>query len=276
MFAKMKIGNSKIDIQGHRGCRGLLPENTLEAFTKAIQLGVDTIELDVVVSKDKIVVVSHEPYISRKTCLDVNGQKIPKEDGKKYNIFKMTFKEIKCFDSGSKKHKKFPDQLNIKTYKPSLSEVIEISEALNPNIKYNIELKAKPKFDNKYTPEPKEFVKLVLESVAEVSNRVNLQSFNLRILEEIKLQFPKISVAILINKKENISQKLTQLSFKPEIIGPYFKLLSSELVEKFQNEGYKIIPWTVNKKKHLRKMIDFGVDGIITDYPNRLLKIVKN
>ena len=270
----MKINPSKtINIQGHRGCRGLLPENTIEAFKKAIELGVHTLELDVAVSKDNLVVVSHEPFISRKTCLDVNGNKIPKEDDKKYNLYNMPFEEIKLFDSGSKKHKKFPFQEKIKTYKPTLLEVIQTCDALNDNIKYNIEFKAKPEYDN-FTPKPKEFVDLVLNTLSDVSHRTNLQSFDLRILEEINVQSPDIDVAILINKDEDITGKLNQLSYKPDIIGPYFKLLSFNNVSKYQKEGFKVIPWTVNKEKHLKRMIDFNVDGIITDYPDRLIDLV--
>ncbi len=264
-----------INIQGHRGCRGLLPENTIESFKKAIELGVHTLELDVAVSKDNLVVVSHEPFISRKTCLDINGNKIPKEDDKKYNLYNMPFEEIKLFDSGSKKHKKFHYQKNIETYKPTLFEVIQTCDALNNNIKYNIEFKARPEYDNNFTPGPKQFVNLVLNTISEVSHRTNLQSFDLRILEEINKQSSDIDVAILINKDEDISVKLERLSYKPEIVSPYFKLLSFDKVIKYQNEGFKVIPWTVNKEKHLKRMIDFNVDGIITDYPDRLIELLK-
>ena len=270
----MNFHSSKIDIQGHRGCRGLLPENTLEASKKAIELGVHTLELDIAVSKDNIVVVSHEPFMSRKTSLDANGNKIPKEFDKKHNLYKMTFDEIKMFDCGSKKHKKFPNQESIKTYKPSLAEVIKACDVLNNNIKYNIEFKARPEYDNNFTPEPKQFVNLVLNTLDAATNRTNLQSFDLRILEEINVQSPDIDVAILINKVEDIDYKLNLLSYKPEIVSPYFKLLSFDNVTKYQKEGFKVIPWTVNKEKHLKRMIDFNVDGIITDYPNRLIKII--
>lgn len=116
---------------------------------------------------------------------------------------------------------------------------------------------------------------LVLNTIKEVSNRTNLQSFDLRILEEVKSQSPDIDVAILINKNESIVQKISELSCKPEIISPYFKLLSQEHVSKYQEEGIKVIPWKVNKEKHLKRMIDFQVDGIITDYPNKLIEILK-
>ncbi|WP_052823473.1 glycerophosphodiester phosphodiesterase family protein [Neotamlana sedimentorum] len=203
--------NSKnIDIQGHRGCRGLMPENTLPAFKKAIELGVQTLELDVAVSSDNVVIVSHEPFLSRTICLDIEGNPIPKEDDMKYNLYQMTFDSIKQYDCGLKKHPRFPEQQKIKTYKPALDEVFKLAKQLNPNIKFNIEIKAKPKYDGIYTPTPKAFVALVLK-VIEANNafaETNLQSFDLRILEEIKIQAPKMKVAILVDEDENITKKL--------------------------------------------------------------------
>lgn len=269
--------SSIIDIQGHRGCRGLLPENTIPAFLKAIELGVHTLELDVAISKDNIVVVSHEPFMSRTICLDIQGNDIPKSEDKNYNLYQMSFESIKQFDSGLKLHPRFPKQEKVKTYKPSLVEVIQESQRKNPTIKFNIEIKAKPKYDTIFVPKPKEFVHLVLEVINEndVFYQTNLQSFDLRILEEIKMQSPKMKVAILVDKNENTIKKLNRLSFKPEIISPYFKLIDNDMIAYFQSKGYKIIPWTVNKKEDLKKMIQFKVDGIITDYPNKLIKILE-
>ena len=266
-----------INIQGHRGCRGLLPENSIEAFRRAIELGVHTLELDVAVSKDNIVVVSHEPFISKAICLDENGKTIPKMDSKKHNLYQMSFDSIKLFDCGTKYHPRYPKQEKIKTYKPSLDEVIKVSKTLNPDIKFNIEIKARPEYDGIFTPNPKEFVQLVLDVLNdnEVKNKTNLQSFDLRILEEIKLQSPNMKVAILIDRNECISEKLTQLSYKPEIISPYFKLLKKEIVTSFQEDNYLIIPWTVNSFQDIKQMINFNVDGIITDYPDRLIELLK-
>lgn len=267
-----------IDIQGHRGCRGLMPENTIEAFKKAIELGVHTLELDVAISKDNIVVVSHEPFMSRKTCLDINGNEIAKSQDKKYNLYQMTFDSIKQFDCGSKFHPKFPNQQKIKTYKPSLDEVIKISKTKNPKIKFNIEIKYKPEYFEVFTPNPKDFVHLVLEVIHknDVFNDVNLQCFSLSILEEIKRQSPKITVALLVDDGEKIWNKMSLLSYKPEIISPYYKLLDAKTVKNLQAENFKVIPWTVNKANAMKKMIDFKVDGIITDYPDVLINLLKD
>ena len=272
----MQRNTSKsIDIQGHRGCRGLMPENTIPAFQKAIILGVHTLELDVAISKDGKVIVSHEPYMNPVICLDSNGKVIPEADGKKYNLYALTYEAIKAFDCGTKFHERFPNQEKLKTYKPSLEEVFITSEALNPKIKYNIEIKALPEYDTIFTPKPEEFVTLVLQVIKEyeVLDRCNLQSFDLRILEEIKKQAPKIQVAILVDEAESISEKLKQLSFQPAIISPYYKLLDLEATRKYQGQGFQIIPWTVNTATAMQEMIDFNVDGIITDYPDVLLHI---
>lgn len=266
-----------IDIQGHRGCRGLMPENTVEAFEKAIQLGVNTIELDVAVSKDNFVVVSHEPFMSRTTCLDVNGFEIPEEDDKKYNLYQMTFDSIKQFDCGTKFHPRFPKQQKLKTYKPCLDEVIKTSKKINPNIKFNIELKSNPEYDGIFTPNPKDFVALVLKVVNDnkVFKSTNIQSFDLRILEETKKQSPKMKVALLIGANEDIWKKLTSMSYFPEIVSPDYKLLDEKVVRNLQAENFKVIPWTVNNVKDMQQMINFKVDGIITDYPDRLINLLK-
>ncbi|MCF7560410.1 glycerophosphodiester phosphodiesterase [Sabulilitoribacter multivorans] len=266
-----------IDIQGHRGCRGLMPENTLQAFKKALELGVHTLELDLVVSKDNVVVVSHEPYMNSVICWDANGNEILKSDEKNHNLYQMIFDSIKQYDCGTKFHPRFPGQEKFKAYKPSLEEVIKASKSLNPNIKFNIEIKAEPKYDGIFTPKPREFVKLVLDVINQNNAFIetNLQSFDVRILEEIKRQESKMKVALLVDEDETIDDKLAKLSFKPEIISPYFKLLSKEIVAQYQKEHYQIIPWTVNDVDDMQQMIDFNVDGIITDYPDRLVEILK-
>lgn len=267
-----------IDIQGHRGCRGLMPENTLLAFEKAIDLGVHTLELDLAVSKDHKVVVSHEPYINSLFCLDTLGNEITSENEKSYNLYKMTYQEIKAYDCGSKVYSRFPEQQHIETHKPLLSEVFEMVKTKNSKAKFNIEIKSDPRYDNIYTPKPEEFVRLVLELINEyeVFNLTNLQSFDIRVLEEIKQQAPKMEVALLVNDNEVIKDKLSKLSFQPEIISPYYKLLNKESVKNYQDEGFEIIPWTLNSAEDMQLMISYNVDGIITDYPDRLREILKN
>ncbi|WP_240472239.1 glycerophosphodiester phosphodiesterase family protein [Mangrovimonas xylaniphaga] len=278
LIAIMTNCNSKqfIWVQGHRGCRGMLPENSLPAFQRAVEVGVQTLEMDVVVSKDRKVVVSHEPFISRFYCLDPFSNEIPLVDDMAYNLYEMTYDSIRQFDCGSKQHPRFPEQQNMRTFKPLMTEVFDLADSLNKHIAYNIELKARPDYDVLYTPEPADFVQLVLTDIEEkqVFERCNLQSFDVRILEEVKKQAPEMSVALLVDETESIEEKLKELSFQPEIISPYFELLSAETVANYQALGYKIIPWTVNETAHIQRMIDYRVNSIITDYPLRALQLL--
>lgn len=265
-----------IDIQGHRGCRGLQPENTIPAFLKAIDLGVNTLELDVAITKDNVVLVSHEPYMNPEICLDANGKEIPNEEGKSYNIYEMTFDSLKKYDCGSKLYSRFPEQEKLKTYKPSLDEVIKVSKKQNPRIKFNIEIKYEPSYKDVYAPEPKKFVALVLDIIEknDAFKSVNLQSFDLSILEEIKKQSPEMKIALLVDWNEGIWNKISKMSYKPEIVSPYFQLLDKKVVKRLNAEHFKIIPWTVNEVDDMKTMIALKVDGIITDYPDRLIKIL--
>ena len=120
--------SQEFDIQGHRGCRGLLPENSIVAMKKAVDLGVTTLELDVVISADHQVLLSHEPFLSHEICLDSNGNEIYENNEKSYNLYKMNYDEIRKCDCGSKIHPRFLSQEKVKTYKPLLSEMIDSVE----------------------------------------------------------------------------------------------------------------------------------------------------
>jgi glycerophosphoryl diester phosphodiesterase len=268
--------NLQIDVQGHRGCRGLYPENTLPAFQKAIDLGVNTLELDLVISKDKKVVLSHEPFMNHEIALDVSGNPISETNEKSYNIYSMTYDSIKMYDCGSKPHSKFPKQKKLKVHKPLLEEVIDLAESQNKKIQYNIEIKSLPEWDNVFTPKIEEFVALVLDIIKAkgITNRVTLQSFDIRGLEEIKRVAPEFKTAILIDENESIKDKLKLLTYTPEIISPYFELIDATIVKNLQAEGFKIIPWTLNEPKDIKAMIDYHVDGIISDYPDVVLQLL--
>ena len=156
----------KFDVQGHRGARGLRPENTIPAFLLALDSGVTTLELDVVITKDKQVVVSHEPWMSPSMCLDPSGKTIAAKDEKKFNIYQMTYAEVKEFDCGSKGNEKFPEQQKMNTVKPLLSDVIIAVDVHTKNytqyeVDYNIEIKSSPEGDGKFHPSIDEYSDIV-------------------------------------------------------------------------------------------------------------------
>ena len=269
----MDINNENFDIQGHRGCRGLMPENTIPAFLKAVDIGVTTLELDVIVSKDRQLVVSHEPYLSPTICTGLNGEEF--EDEKKYNLYQMTYEEISRCDCGSKVHPKYPKQEKMKVSKPLLVAVIDTIEAyiktnkLRP-ILYNIETKSEKETDNIAHPAPEEFVKLLYEVLKDkgILDRTTVQSFDVRTLQEMRKLDNKLSLALLVAEKPYFEENIKELGFKPAIYSPYYLLITDTLVQYCKKEGIKLIPWTVNDYEAMQQLKAKGVDGIITDYPD--------
>lgn len=275
------IGFSQnFDIQGHRGCRGLLPENTIEAMKKAIDLGVTTLEMDVVISKDKKVLLSHEPFLSHEIALDLSGKEISEAEEKKYNLYQMNYDQIKQYDCGSKIHPRFLEQQKIKTYKPLLSEIIqfaeEYSKSKNKKLFYNIETKSDPNGDDIFHPKPQEFVDLLVAVLNQfsISNRIYIQSFDVRTLQVLHKKHPEFKTVLLVENDLSIKENLKILGFKPTVYSPEFILLDKNKVNFLHKKSIKVIPWTVNKKEDMEKVISFGVDGLISDYPNRYFEVI--
>ena len=269
----------QVKVQGHRGDRGNFPENTIPAFISAAKKGVDVIELDVVISKDKKVVVSHEPFMHSLYVLTPSGDSISEDKQESFNIYKMPYDSIKKFDSGSKGNRLFPNQQKQKTYKPLLSEAIDSVETyiaennLQP-VSYNIELKSSEDKYGNYQPAPEEFVNLVMEVIQNknIEQKMNLQSFDVNILNEIHKSYPEVETAYLIYT-EGIEKNLALLDFQPEIYSPHYEMVKdTAFVDSIKSMEMKLIPWTVNEPKAIKKMIELNVDGIITDYPERIIE----
>jgi glycerophosphoryl diester phosphodiesterase len=136
---------------------------------------------------------------------------------------------------------------------------------------YTIELKSAPEFDRSYHPEPAEFVSLVLDTIREAGtlNRCILQSFDMRILKEIHAHEPEAKISLLLDHDFDLDEKLQELNFNPQFLGPKFTLVDEELIKACNERSIKVVPWTVNEVSDMERLIDLGVAGIITDYPNR-------
>ncbi|MDN3619865.1 glycerophosphodiester phosphodiesterase family protein [Polaribacter undariae] len=268
----------EFDLQGHRGARGLSPENTIQAFEKALELGVNTLELDVVISKDHKVVVSHEPWLNENVTLDAKGNRITKEEASAFNMYKNKYKKIKSYDVGSIGNPKFLEQKKEKAHKPLLSEVIAFSEAENEEIRYNIEIKSNPNDEkNGFQPAVAEFSDLVINQLKKAKlpiNRITVQSFDPRVLEYIHKKYPTFTLAFLTYQND-FETNMKMLSFVPKIYSPYFVLLNKDEVKTIHNNKMKVIPWTVNKKEDMVNLLKMSVDGIITDYPNIAIPLRK-
>ncbi|MBL7741304.1 MAG: glycerophosphodiester phosphodiesterase [Chitinophagaceae bacterium] len=269
--------NTMFDKQGHRGCRGLMPENTIPAMIKALDLGVTTLEMDVVVTKDKKVILSHEQWFGEEITTKPDGTYMGVREERKFNIYWMTYEQVKTFDVGLKLHPRFPQQQKMKAIKPLLGDVIDsVKEAMKtrkrPFPYYNIETKSDPEFDGVFQPKPEEFVELLMAVIKEkgIEDHVIIQSFDFRTLQYLHQKYPHIKTAILIEDydKRGLDEQVKALGFTPSIYSPAHELVNEKLVKKCHKQGMKIIPWTVNDKTRIAELRKTGVDGIITDYPN--------
>lgn len=266
------------DWQGHRGCRGLMPENSIPAFLHALTFPeVTTLELDLAVSKDKQLIVSHEPWFNPAICRQPNGDSITRKDAEKFLIYQMTVAEIRGFDCGSWGNLRFPQQQKMKTYKPTLREVVEAARAKSPNIRWNIEIKSQPEWDGLRHPPVDEFARLVIAELKSLGIEKNstVQSFDVRALQSMHRQAPDIKLAFLIENIRGFDFNMDRLGFAPAIYSPYYQLISKKLVRKCHQRDMKLVPWTVNDTASMRSLIRLGVDGIITDYPNLIQGVMR-
>jgi glycerophosphoryl diester phosphodiesterase len=266
----------KIDIQGHRGARGMMPENSIPAFIYALEQGVTTLELDVVITKDRQVLVSHEPYFNPEICLGPDGKSLKNLDKEALNIYQLTYEEIQRYDCGSLANDRFPEQQKLYVNKPLLSDVIRQVERYTKShsgfeVAYNIELKSSPEGDGSFHPSPEEFSKLVYQTIDDYLpwDRVIIQSFDFRILQYWNKNYPDVTLAALVENIRSIDTNLGALGFVPDIYSPAFELLSEKNVKELHDKKIRVIPWTVNNEKDMERLVAWGVDGIITDYPNK-------
>ncbi len=277
LFAQKKI---VFEVQGNRGARGLMPENTIPGMIKALEVGATTLKMEVVISKDKQVVVSQEPYFNHVISLSPDGEEITLKNQNKFNIYKMDYDEVKQFDVGSKPNPRFPYQEKFRVSKPLLNDLIDKVEFYAAKKKmdkphYNIETKLIRKGDGEFQPTPAEYVELIMTIVKakKLENRVTIHSFDIRSLQYLHEKYPNIQTSLGIDEKEDFENNIKALGFKPTIYSPYLPLVGKSLVEKCHAAGIKIIPWTVNTIKEITYLKNLGVDGIVTDYPNLMREV---
>jgi len=276
-----KIIDKIIDVQGHRGSRGLMPENTIPAFLKALEFNkVTTLELDLAVTKDKKLVVSHEPWMNPVICIGKDGESLSEEE--KVSIYQLTYDETKAYDCGSIGNPRFPNQEKMSINKPLLIDLItavnkKLKEDERGKIQYNIEIKSNEKYDELLTPGPEEFSDIVYEFIVANMNtkEVTIQSFDFRVLKYFNQTYPDIKLVALIENDSGITSNLAALGFKPAVYSPYYKVLSEKSIDSLHQQDIAVIPWTVNDTTDMKELIRWDVDGIITDYPNLAQKLLE-
>jgi glycerophosphoryl diester phosphodiesterase len=276
-------------IHGHRGCRGLRPENTIPAFIHAMEWGVDALEMDVVITGDHHVLVSHEPEMLAVIMAYPDGR-VAESMGE--NIFTMSTAEAQSYRCGTHPHPRFPEQICIPSFKPLLLEVVDsvrqyahTASILEPL--YNIELKtiyeqdSSGKWnigDHKYHPDPENFVRIFLNEIAplQIKNNLVIQSFDARILEAMHQQSPDIPLVYLSEDSlKSPEVKLRELSFKPHGYSIYYPMINTQVVDYCRLHGIQLLAWTVNEPHDIERLVLMGVSEIITDYPDRALAIRK-
>lgn len=270
----------EVDIQGHRGARGHLPENSIPGFILALEMGAQTLEMDLVMSADSQLVVNHDHILDDELCLGPDGQEIA--DDEYYFTYQMTMDEIRGCDCGSKGNPRFEQQKAMAVSRPALWEVLEVTEHMRTQPdstmpRYNIEIKFLDQRVGEFHPDAATFVGLVLDEIEQwkIQDRVTLQSFNANVMEEIHRQAPEIHTSWLMEGDAELDYQLNLLSFKPDVFSPYHGNLTKEKLDLAHSKGLKVIPWTVNEKDRMKELIDWGVDGIISDYPDRVVEVLE-
>jgi len=296
------------DVQAHRGGRAHRPENTLAAFAYAVQLGVDTLEMDLAVTRDRIVVVSHDYRLNPTITRDPDGRFL--EEDAQILIRDLDFGQLQGYTVGEIKRGseywyRFRDQVAVHGERiPSLAQVFELVESLGADtLRFNLEIKTYPPFPE-YTIDYNEVVELVLDVLRKygMQPRVTIQSFDWRTLKVVKELAPDIPVVCLTVRNFSIDGAWYNLQpggegpspwlagldfddyasipalvhrFGAAIFSPYYREIEHRDVEEAHRLGIKVIPWTVNDQRIMKKMIGWGVDGIITDEPDLLLEVLE-
>lgn len=274
IFFIMSICEAKyIEIQGHRGARGNMLENTLPAFNFAIEAGVDCLELDIVVTKDDMLIIYHDFFINPEICTNVDGSDIQIPQPLLYSLFLTHVKQFKY-----KTNNRFPRQIFIpETCIPTLRELFSmISTSSHPNakkVRLNLEIKRDPN-NPEYTPDPAVIAKKIMDLVQEYefSERVYYSSFDAETLFKVRKLDPNAIIGYLKEDDlEGIFECVNEL--KPNIVSPeHVLIINREFIHFFQERGIKVIPWTVNDSDRVKELIEMGVDGIITDYPKDIIQ----
>lgn len=270
-----------VQVIGHRGARGLFPENTIDGFIRSVKLGVYTLELDVVISKDDKVVVSHEPWMHYRFCTEPDGQRVKMRS--QHNIYQMNYEDVKRFDCGQRINPEFPRQAPFPAYKPLLGEVIDEVERFTienhlPPVEYIIEIKSNERTDGLFHPSPEQFATLVWNEIASfgIAERIVIKSFDVRPMQELKLLGASARLGLLVANTGSVKRNIQKLGFVPYTYNPSYALARPKVIEEARAMGMKVMVWTVNDAEFITRMIDSGVDGIITDYPDLALEILRS
>lgn len=256
------------DVQGHRGCRGLLPENSIPAFRKALELGVTTLEMDIQTTRDRVLVVFHDQHLDPKRCVHDDGRPV------RERAFKdLDYAELAEIDCGSNPDRRFDTQQPAPGARiPRLDDVLALARDAEYPVRVSIEIKMQKRAHGVPVAE---VATLLVDAIRahRLEDRAIVQSFDPEALREVARLAPSVRRAVLTRASGDYARLLRD-SAGSTILSPKFTSLSADAVRQLQADGVEVIPWTVNRPADIRRMISWGVDGLITDYPDRALAIL--
>jgi glycerophosphoryl diester phosphodiesterase len=232
--------------------------------------------MDLQMSKDKKIVVSHDPYFNSDFCLTPEGDTMTRKDGRSRLIYNMDYDSVAKYDVGMKPYPAFPHQHKMHVVKPLLDVLIDSVEDYarkKHHINhYNIEIKSSPKLDGKAYPDLQQYVDAAMKVVIDknIASRTMMQSFDVRALRMIHEKYPSVQTSFLVssNNKKLVDGYIDELGFKPDVFSPEFSLVTKDLVKAFHKKNILVIPWTPDTLEEMRHLKSMGVDGLITDYPD--------
>ncbi|MBA0047814.1 glycerophosphodiester phosphodiesterase family protein [Mycobacterium sp. NPDC050853] len=295
LFTLTPVANADpqvFDLQAHRGGRGETTEESLRAFAKSLELGVDTLELDIVISKDRTPMVWHDPAIDSAKCSDTAPVR-PGDPQFPYVgklVKDLTYQQLRTLDCG-KLLKDFPKAEVVKGDKiATLPEVFALADSYRANVRYNIETKVEAA-EPERSADPQVFVDVILDAIraADKTDKVEIQSFDWRTLPMTRRQVPGIPLVALwddttwypgspwlggVEPAVVRDPILGAIGVGASILSPEYVLIDKAFVDRAHLHGLKVIPWTVDDAPTMRAQIDLGVDGIITDYPTTLRNVM--
>ena len=269
-----------IDVQAHRGGAGLYPENTIPAMKNALDMDVNTLEFDLQLSSDLQVVVSHDPYFHERYSTRPDGSLVKKGDPKEY-LFTMPYDSIARYDVGLRHVDRWPDQVKVAVAKPLASELIDFTESYAKSpVNYNIEIKSvDDEGEGTLWPDYKTFCDVCIPLLLSknLGDRLIVQSFDTRALNYIHEKWPEITLSYLTEPFDggNIEKLLGNLDFVPQWWSPESHVVTKKNVAWCHAHGIGVVPWTVDSKAEMRRMVKCGVEAIISNYPDRLIEVVR-
>ena len=297
--AALALSAAAFDLQGHRGARGLAPENTLPAFERALGIGVTTLELDVGVTGDGVVVIHHDPALNPAITRDAGGQWLAGSKGPL--IRSLTLAQLQAYDVGRIN----PEAPYAKTFNtqqardgtrvPTLASLFERVKALGAkDVRFNIETKISPGEPDD-TVDPEAMTRALLKAIqdAGMAQRVAIQSFDwrtLQLVQKIAPHIPTVYLTVQTSNNDNLRDgtwtaglRIADHGSVPRLVkaaggavwSPNGGALTEALLKEAQALGLQVIPWTINNPADMERLIAWGVDGIITDYPDRLRGVMQ-